>query len=95
MMKNHTVYVTDPCGRPFDPSARIDTMTETEFDHYLRSMKPSERILALCDRVDEIQKEAGVYDEVMERANRPDEVRRRAERANSMVTVLMSLNEED
>jgi hypothetical protein len=93
-MKNHTRYVTDACGRPYDETTLLN-MPEAEFDHYLRSMKPSERILALCDRVDEIQKEAGVYDEAMERANRPDEARRRAERVNRMVTALMSFNVED
>jgi len=67
-MKNHTRYVTDACGRPFDPSTRPDTMTEAQFDHLLREMKPSERILALCDRVDDILKEAGVYEEKMAQA---------------------------
>jgi hypothetical protein len=45
-------------------------MTEAEFDRYLRAVKPRDRILNLCERVDEIQKEAGVREEVMKGARR-------------------------
>ncbi|HXM62967.1 MAG TPA: hypothetical protein VN950_19045 [Terriglobales bacterium] len=60
----HTRWVTDANMQPFDPSSSVETMTEAQFDRYLRSMKPSEEIQGLMDRVDEIQREAGVFEEV-------------------------------
>jgi hypothetical protein len=60
----HTHWITDANMQPFDPGSSVETMNEAQFDRYLRSMKPSEEIKGLMDRVDEIQKEAGVYEEV-------------------------------
>jgi hypothetical protein len=65
-MKNHTRYVTDPCGRPYERS--VMDLNEEEFTQWLRDHNPIDQILALCDRVDDILKEAGVYEEKMAQA---------------------------
>ena len=60
--RKHTRWMTYADGRPFDPSTRVDYMTEAQFDRYLRAVKPSEAIQALCDRVDEIQRKAAILE---------------------------------
>lgn len=77
--RNHTRWMTDCQGKPFNPSHRPDYMTEKEFDRTLRAVKPRQAILALCDRVDQIQKEAGVYEEVMKGALLSKLARRRTD----------------
>jgi len=52
-----------------EPCGSVMEISEKEFDRYLRAHKPSDEIRALCDRVDEIQQEAGVDEEVRKAAH--------------------------
>jgi hypothetical protein len=91
-MENHTVYVTDANGRPYERT--VLDLSEEEFTRWLRDHPTMDQILALCDRVDEVQKEAGVYEQNMMRALARRSLEEREADAIRDTTVLMSLNEE-
>jgi len=89
----HTRYVTDANGLPYNERTVMD-LSEEEFDRHLCAVRPSEAILSHCDRVDEIQKEAGVYEENMARALASRSLKQREADASRETTVLMSINED-